>query len=196
MASAHSFGAYNASAEAWENYEIRLKAWLEVQDIAQEGKKKAALISEIGAETFGVVKDLAFPASVNDKTFGQLLVLLREHFKKNRTPMADRLLLHNRKQGDSETLTDFIAALKKIASTCDYGAELDNRLRDAFLFGVKNQKILNRLIEESQKDNFTWASATWLALAIETVACGLDTGGFTEGGQGRSSSGQVRWTWS
>ena len=173
MATARCFGAYNASAEAWENYEIRLTAWLELQDITQDDKKRAALISEIGPDTFAVLKDLAFPEEVSRKTFNQLLELLRSHFKKSRTPMADRLLLHNRKQGEKETLTEFIAALKKIASTCDYGAELENRLRDAFLFGVKNQKILNRLIEESQKDNFTWVSATRLALAMETVACGV-----------------------
>jgi len=140
-----------------------------MQDIGTAEKKRAALIAEVGPEAFATLKDLSFPADVNDKTFEELLTLLQEHYKRNRTPMADRLQLHNRKQHDNETLTDYIAALKKIASTCDYGAELENRLRDAFLFGVRNPKILNRLLEESQKDNFTWTSATRLALAMEVV---------------------------
>ena len=169
MAASHSFGAFNASAEPWDNYELRLKSWLIVQDIETEEKRRAALIAEVGPETFATLKDLAFPASVNEKTFDELLELLRNHYKRNRTPMADRLQLHNRKQQENESLTDYIAALKKIASTCDYGAELENRLRDAFLFGVRSPKILNRLLEASQKDNFTWTSVTRLALAMEIV---------------------------
>lgn len=109
MAASHAFGAFNASAEPWDNYELRFKAWLLMQDIGTAEKKRAALIAEVGPEAFATLKDLSFPADVNDKTFEELLTLLQEHYKRNRTPMADRLQLHNRKQHDNETLTDYIA---------------------------------------------------------------------------------------
>jgi hypothetical protein len=169
MAYTSSIGPYNSEKELWENYEVRLAAWLAVNGIENAAKKSAALIAEIGPEAFAILKDLSFPAAVTTKTYDELLGLLRAHFKNTRTPMAGRLNLHNRKQFPSESISDYIAALKKLAAKCEYGAELENRLRDTFTFGIRNPKIVKRLLEESQRDNFTWARATTIALAMEVV---------------------------
>ena len=169
MAHTSSIGNYDEKVESWENYEIRLQAWMLVNGFSSDDKKRSALIAEIGAATFAILKDLAFPSQVLDKSFDDLLSLLRQHYRLSSTPMVNRLKLHERKQGATETLTEYIAALKKIASYCDYGSALEAQLRDIFLFGVRNKKIVKRLLEESQKGDFTWQKATSIALSMEAV---------------------------
>ena len=173
MASSNKFGEYSPTVEPWENWEIRFDAWLLVQDITTPDKKRAALISEVGPTAFATLKDLAFPSKVLEKTYDDLIELLRKFYKQSRTSMLDRMRLHHRNQGETETVTEYIAALKKIATNCNYGDELEARLRDQFMFGLRSEKIVNRLLEESQKPTaattFTWQSATTLALSMEGV---------------------------
>jgi hypothetical protein len=83
--------------------------------------QKHALLAEVGPTTFAVLKDLAFPAAVSDKSFQELCELLTSHYKTGNTVMAERLNLHNRKQNAEESLSDYIVAIKKIAANCNFG---------------------------------------------------------------------------
>ena len=169
MAHSASIGPYNPTTEPWENYEIRFDAWLAINKHTDDALKRAALIAEIGPECFAVLKDLTFPDKVTTKSYTDLMKLLEQHYSKTKTSVMDRLLLHKRKQQEGESVADYMAALKKIATNCDYGDSLNDRLRDAFTFGVRDERVLKRLLEASQKDNFTWTKATTLALAMELV---------------------------
>ena len=169
MAYSSSIGPFDEKAEVWENYEIRFDAWLGVNNVTDDADKRCALIAEIGPTTFAVLKDLTFPEKASDKSYIDLILLLRSHYQVTTTPMANRLKLHHRKQTSTENLSEYIASLKRIASNCSFGNELENRLRDSFLFGVKEPRILKRLLEESLKPGFTWQSATTLALSMEIV---------------------------
>ena len=161
-------GPYDAAEESIENYLERLDSWINLNGIADD-KKKHALLSEIGPGPYAILKDLAFPDPVTGKTYAQLQAFLTNHYKPKKTAMAERLDLHARKQRPGESIQAYTAALKKIAANCSYGAALEERLRDTFTFGIANPRIQKRLLEESQKDNYTWTSATTLALNLETV---------------------------
>ena len=86
MAYTSSIGPFNPEKEVWENYEVRLSAWLAVNDIETAPKKSAALIAEIGPDAFAILKDLSFPQLVTNKSYDELLGLLRAHFKTTTTP--------------------------------------------------------------------------------------------------------------
>ena len=170
MAYSTGVGCFLVEKERWENYIIRFEAWATMNDI-RGNDRKWALIAEIGADTFSILKDLAFPMSMDDSSYDQLKALLDGHFKNNNRPtaMAVRLQLHNRKQLVSETISQYIVALKQLSANCEFGVTLEERLRDTFTFGLKNNKIVKRLLEESQKPNYSWTKATTLALSMETI---------------------------
>ena len=129
MAFTTSLGPYKDEEELWENYEVRMDAWswMAVNEINVD-LQKFALVAEIGSEAFCVLKELAFPAKVMDKTYEEMKTLLSKHFKPGKTNMAERLKLHNRKQMPGESVKEYMTALKRIATKCEYGDALDERL--------------------------------------------------------------------
>lgn len=168
-----SIGRFDESNEAIENYLQRLEAWLSVNDIDDAGKKRDVLISEIGPAPYATLKDLAYPAAVNAKSFDELQELLLSHYKPQTTSLTDRYKLNYRKQEPNESMTQFIAALKKLSSTCNYGDQLEERLRDALTFGVRDLKIRKSLFEASRKDGYDWKKATGIALSMEVISSEL-----------------------
>ena len=57
-------------------------------------------------------------------------------------------------------------ALRKLAEECEYGAMLDDLLRDRFVSGINNGRILRRLLSESK---LTYKKAFELAQAMESA---------------------------
>uniref|UniRef100_A0A1B0CYY8 Uncharacterized protein n=1 Tax=Phlebotomus papatasi TaxID=29031 RepID=A0A1B0CYY8_PHLPP len=76
---------------------------------------------------------------------------------------------HERKQGENETCADFLAALRKLSTNCNFGCkECDNltkTLRNQFVAGLWNKAIKKRLLE---KRNLTLELAFDIARAMET----------------------------
>jgi len=169
MAVCTSIGHYSPEQETIENYLTRLESWLAVNDIEDAGKKRDSLLAEVGPKPFATLTDLSFPTPVRQKTFAELQELLTAHYKTGNTTLSERLKLHRRQQGPQETIADYIVALKQLAINCNFGETLEERLRETFAFGVSNPKLRKRLLEESQKENFSWTSAKNIALAMETV---------------------------
>ena len=161
-------GHYDDDKEDIENYLARLQSWCIVNDVTNT-KKKHVLLAEIGPKAFQVLNNLCFPDAPDSKEFKALTDMLKAHYVSKITPMTSRLKLQGRKQEANETISSYIVALKQIAVHCNFGNSLDERLRDAFTCGVRSPKILKRLIEASQKEDYSWQIATTLALSIEAV---------------------------
>ncbi|GFS12735.1 retrotransposon-like protein 1, partial [Elysia marginata] len=62
----------------------RLEFFLEANQVEEDNKKRAILLSMIGPSTFRTIKDLCFPLSPKEKSFSDICKLLSEHF--NPTP--------------------------------------------------------------------------------------------------------------
>ena len=67
-----------------------------------------------------------------------------------------------KKQGES--IPDYVAALKQLRKHCEFGGDLQPRLRDAFVFGLANTDTQKRLL---QKDNLNIDAAVSAPTAIE-----------------------------
>ena len=74
---------------------------------------------------------------------------------------------YRRDQKESESTADYVAAIKKAAKNCDFGATLDEMLRDRIVCGLVNTHIQQQLLE---KDDLTLKSAADLATSIELTS--------------------------
>lgn len=61
-------------------------------------------------------------------------------------------------------MSEFIVALKQLSTNCDFGAHLDDALRDGFVSGLRSEAILRKLLAEI---NVTFKSACDMALSME-----------------------------
>ncbi|XP_064486429.1 uncharacterized protein LOC135398834 isoform X2 [Ornithodoros turicata] len=158
---------FDESTSDWPAYEERLLAYIQVNHI-EDADKVYALFSIVGAKTYGLLKSLCSPDKPTSKTFDAVLKLLRAHFTPEPSVIGERAKFHRRTQRDNESITEFVASLRKLAETCDFGLFLDESLRDRFVCGLQRVEIQRVLFTEDKKLSFQ--KAVDKALALENAS--------------------------
>ena len=60
--------------------------------------------------------------------------------------LAERHRFYNYKQQEGQKLSDYLAELRKLAATCDWFEDkLTENLRDKFVMGIHNERLLQQL---------------------------------------------------
>ena len=66
--------------------------------------------------------------------------------------LAKRYRFYNYKQSEGQSLTDYIAELRWLAATCEWSEEhLGENLRDKFVMGLRNERLLQQLLTQDHK---------------------------------------------
>ena len=69
-------------------------------------------------------------------------------------------------QVPGESVADYVAELKRLATCCEFGDHLEETLRDQLVCGMHNQGILKRLLAEP---DLTYAKAVEVASGMEVA---------------------------
>ncbi|GFO22204.1 hypothetical protein PoB_004870900 [Plakobranchus ocellatus] len=157
--------SFNEGLETFTNHKERLDAFIIANDITME-KQTATLLSSIGQKVYNTLRSLTAPNLPVRKTYDELCHLFSSHFCPRPLEIVERFKFHRRKQGQHESLSDFLAAIKSLSKYCNFGDNLKPTLRDRFVCGLKDEIVQRRLLQES---NLTLDKATSLALAMEAA---------------------------
>ncbi|KAI5635625.1 hypothetical protein NE865_11705 [Phthorimaea operculella] len=99
-------------------------------------------------------------------------------------------LITVRRQLPGEELNVYLQQLKHLASTCEFGAKLEENLRDQFVSGLASDEMRSRIFAEKKLD---YQRAVELALALEAAERHAGASGSSVGGSaaapGASGSG-------
>ncbi len=88
---------------------------------------------------------------------------IKLHIQPKCNPVFSRYKFNNEIQGEN-TVEQFLTKLKLLAQGCNY-ADPDEMIRDRIVFGIKSQKVRERLITEG--DKLTLDKATQICQSIE-----------------------------
>ncbi|KAJ1215892.1 hypothetical protein NDU88_003499 [Pleurodeles waltl] len=77
--------------------------------------------------------------------FDSTLLRLDKHFLPKVSIILQRYYFGKRKQTDDESIEDFVTALRKLASSCNFGENLEERIRDQFMLECKCDKVREAL---------------------------------------------------
>ena len=149
-----------------------IRAYLERADLyfqangIGENKRVPILLSSIGASTYALLRDLVAPDAPGTLEFRRLSEVLIAHFEPKRMVIAERFYFHKRAQAVGESIADFDAALRKLALHCEFGATLEESLRDRFVCGLQHESTQRRLLSEPA---LTYQKALDIAKAMETA---------------------------
>lgn len=157
--------SFTEGLESFTNYKERLDAFFIANDVA-ESKHASTLLSSIGPKTYNTLRSLTAPDLPSTKTYAQLCALLTNHFCPPPLEIVERFKFHRRNQGLNESLSDYLAEIKRLSEHCNFGISLQTSLRDRFVCGIKDEAIQKQLLQEQ---NLTLERATSLALAMETA---------------------------
>ena len=130
MATHGKIGEFNSQREDWMAYSERLEEYFIANDIESADKKKAILLSVVGAETYQLIRSLVAPAKPKEKTFDELVKLVREHHQPIPSAIVQRYKFNSRTQQAGESIAIFVAELRRLAEHCKFGRTLDEMLRD------------------------------------------------------------------
>ena len=120
----------------------------------------------MGEETYSLLRSLIAPVKPTRKSYTDLARVLENHLKPKALIIAERLKFYERSQGNEESISDFIAAIRKLSLKCEFGEFLSEALRDRLVCGIQDVRIRKRLPVE--KDS-TWDKALEISKSLEGI---------------------------
>ncbi len=138
--------AFQPGVQDWEQYTERLEQYFVANGIADDAKKLAVFLTVVGAKTYALLSDLLAPAKPSTKSYTELKEVLKAHLQPKPVIIAERFQFHQRAQKAGEDVASYMAALRRLADKCSYGAHLEEALRDRFVCGLREATIQRKLL--------------------------------------------------
>ena len=167
MTAHNPIGAFDSSTESWVAYTERLEQFFIATDVTNAGKKRALLLSGCGPQTYGILQDIVLPAKPSSKTFDELCKLVKDHQQPPPNPVLEQFKFHNRVRKQGESISDFVAALKRLSTNCGFGDALEGLLRDRIVCGCNDDRMQKHLLAKTPPPEYKDALA--MALAMESA---------------------------
>ena len=100
-------------------------------------------VGEKGRDIFSTF--VVLDASENNPT--EYIRLFKNHVEPSSNPIFERFKFHKQNQKEFETIEQYITELKLVAQNCSYSQQ-DEMVRDQLIFGLKNDRLRERLLAE------------------------------------------------
>ena len=165
MTSCGHIDEFRAEDESIEAYLERIDIYFRANKISDK-KKVSIFLSMLGGKTYSVLRDLLAPAKPREKSFDDLARELKKHFQPKKIVIAERFHFHRRNQAPEESVADFLAQLRRLATFCEFGNHLNEALRDRFVCRLKSKVMQKRLLSEV---DLTLKRAVEIAQGIEVA---------------------------
>ncbi len=120
-------------------------------------KKVSVFLSVIGADTYGLLKNLITPTKPSEMSYNELKAAL----------LAERFKFQKCNQKEGESVADYIVALRPLSVSREFGQYLSDALRDRFVSGLTSESMQRKLL--SQKD-LTFRQACEIESSMELAS--------------------------
>ena len=75
-----AIGEFDSSVDDWNSYTERLEQYLMANEVGSPEKKRAVLLSSVGASTYKLIRNLTSPHPPGSRTYKEIIDLVRDHF--------------------------------------------------------------------------------------------------------------------
>ncbi|KAL7296547.1 hypothetical protein TKK_0009980 [Trichogramma kaykai] len=149
----------------WNVYYERLEQYFKANFVETE-RKVSVLITAIGPAVYKTLRDLCHLELPSGMSYEALCEILRKQFSPWILVFKERKQFYEQQQRSGETITDWYSRVKKRAVHCEFGNDLETHIKDKFVTGMLDGKILDRVCEKSHTD----ALAAILETALQKEA--------------------------
>ena len=132
--------------QAWDNYEIAVR----LKTLDKEFRT-ATLLTCIGQEALDIYDGLVFDEEAYKKDIDIVLQKLEEYCVGNKNEIYERYLFNKRDQAAGESIDTYVASLRSLSKTCNYGGLTDNLLRNRIVVGFLDKGIRMKLLQPESK---------------------------------------------
>lgn len=151
-------------------FESKLTNFFLANSIANAIQKRAILLSSVSEEIHKVLFSLCVPSTPNDVEYDTLMKSLNNYFKPVDSYFAARHTFYQAKKRQDESVCQWGARVKNLASKCGFTSELAILVRDIFVVGMGSGPIQDRLLEEdASKVGLTYSKLMEIATTKEAA---------------------------
>ena len=113
-------------------------------------QKKAVLLTNLPTEAYRLVKDLVAPTSLGEDSlmYDTIVERLQKQLKPQKSALVARYKFDNRARNAGETVSQYVAVLKHLATECKFNEAMRlERLRDRLVSGIRDKKMMSELLK-------------------------------------------------
>ena len=118
---------FDSRKDDWDSWSRRFDQWLSISSYATgedaDNKKRAAFCTFIGSETFKLLCTLCAPEKPEESSYKTLKEKLDGQFRVKKLVLAERYRFYAYKQQDKQSLSDYVAELRHLASSCQWSPD-------------------------------------------------------------------------
>ena len=111
-------------------------------------KQRVIFLSVCSSKTYSLLRDLLQPRKPSATEFKEIVQTLATHFRPTPKLIFERFKFRNQKRREGESITVYVAELRKLSEYCNFGEALEVMIRNHLVCGVKNESIQRRLLGE------------------------------------------------
>ena len=176
----------------FEAYAEQLEFFFVANGVTDPKQKKAVLLSNLSAETYQLAKDLVAPTSLREDslTYDTIVERLQKQLKPQKSALVARYEFDNRARNAGETVSQYVAVLKHLATECKLNEAMRlERIRDRLVSGIRDKKMMSELLKLKLEElTFDIAARNVSPSSNRTRMLKLSRGGGGGGGGGGSQT--------
>lgn len=131
-----NIGPFDKNNEQWSLYTEKFEYFVLANKIDSE-VLLPTFLSVMGGKTFNLLRSLVQPNKPGDKSYDDIVSILKNHYAPKPLIIAERFRFHKRNQEDGESVSQFVAVLKQLSEHCEFGQSLNDTLRDRLVCGLR-----------------------------------------------------------
>ncbi|KAG7297094.1 hypothetical protein JYU34_020036 [Plutella xylostella] len=139
----------NFSGGNWMSYCEQLNCYMLLHDISEE-KKVPLLLTKLSINVYENLSGLCSPLSPIKLTYKELCDKLDNFYHPKTNVAMYRAKFKDRKQEETESIKDYIMALRKMTRDCAF-TDMNEQLKERLLNGVHNETIRYELLKIADK---------------------------------------------
>ena len=130
-----SVGEYQTGNEPSSSYLERAKLPFVANEVPEATKVPIFLIV-LGSKTYSVLRTFVTPTLPQDKSFEDLVSVLKQLFNPKPLVIAERFQFHQHAQNIGESTEEYVAEFRRFTIHCQYGTHLEEALRDDLVCSI------------------------------------------------------------
>ena len=106
---------FDPASDSITAYVERDQLFFDANSVA-EGKQVAVFLSVVGSKTYLPLRNLLTPETPKDKTFDELLTVLKVHFEPKPLIISELFHFYRREQAVNESISDYVVELRRLTT--------------------------------------------------------------------------------
>jgi hypothetical protein len=152
MAYLGSLPNFDYKSGEWSIFKGRLTQFFKVNESIKPDNKCAVLITHLSDDSYRLARNLVYPRDLEVLDYDQLITVFDNHFNVKKCSFADKAKFYGATKKSDESLSEWAARLRGLASYCELGNALETVLRDRFVLGLGSGPERDKLFEQNAPD--------------------------------------------